>query len=41
MLATKLKQRVASKEYYDKEWDNLHKEMEDEKVILVFKKRKK
>ena len=41
MLATKLKQRMASKEYYDKEWENLHKEMEDEKVILVFKKRKK
>jgi hypothetical protein len=39
-LATKLKQRMASKEYYDKEWDILHKEMEDEKVILVFKKRK-
>ena len=40
LLASKLGQRIISKEYYDKEWDRLHKEIEDEKVILIFKKRK-
>jgi hypothetical protein len=41
ILSKKLKQRIESKEFYDKEWDQLHEEMETEKVILVFKKRKK
>lgn len=39
-LTTKLNQKILSKEYYDREWDILHREMEDNKVILVFKKRK-
>lgn len=39
-LTNKLNQKILSKEYYDREWDILHREMEDNKVILVFKKRK-
>ena len=38
-FVTKMNQKVLAKEYYDKEWDELHRQMEDEKVILVFKKR--
>lgn len=40
-FVTKMNQKVLAKEYYDKEWDELHRQMEDEKVILVFKKRDK
>jgi len=40
-LVNKLNQKVVAKEFYDKEWDKLHREMEDDKVILVFKKREK
>lgn len=34
-----LNKKVLAKEYYDREWDILHRKMEDDKVILVFKKR--
>ena len=40
MLDSKLKQKILAKEYYDLEWENLHRIMEDDRVILVFKKRK-
>jgi hypothetical protein len=39
-MATKLNQKVIAKDYYDKQWDILHREMEDDRVILVFRKRK-
>lgn len=38
-LLNKLKQKLASKTYYDREWDVLHKEIEDDKVILIFRKK--
>lgn len=39
VLHRKLQQKISAKEYYDLEWENLHRIMEDDRVILVFKKR--
>jgi hypothetical protein len=40
-LGIKLNNRVNAKDFYDREWDKMHREMEDEKVILLFKKESK
>jgi hypothetical protein len=40
-LGIKLDNRVNAKDFYDREWDKMHREMEDEKVILLFKKESK
>lgn len=41
ILLKKMDQKMTSKEFYDKEWEQLHNEIQETKVILVFKKRKK
>lgn len=38
-LDRELEVKVKAKEFYDNEWDRLHRIMEDDRVILVFKKR--
>lgn len=39
-LQIKLNKKINLKNHYDKEWETLLKEMEEERVILIFKKRK-
>lgn len=38
-LDRELDAKVKAKEFYDNEWERLHRIMEDDRVILVFKKR--
>ena len=38
-LNRELEKQVKAKEYYDLEWDKLHRAMEDDKIVLVFKRK--